>query len=55
MENIEAKIFRAIQTNKLNLNKLGGRNWYNYFIHVSELRWSINLHDGYKIEVYTEK
>jgi hypothetical protein len=55
MKMIEEKIKRAIETNKLNLKILGERYWYNYFIRTTELVWSRNLHDGYKIEVYIEK
>ena len=55
MKNIETKISKAILSNKLSLEKLGERKWYRYFIRISVLKWSINLHDGYKIEVYTEK
>jgi hypothetical protein len=52
---IEIKIKRAIENNKLNHEILGERNWYNYFIRVTELIWARNNHDGYQIEVYTEK
>ena len=54
MRAIEEKIKRAIETNKL-AEKLGERNWYGYFIRITALVWARNLHDGYKIEVYTEK
>lgn len=50
--NIEAKILKAVETNKLNPSILGERNWYNYFISVSELVWLRNLKDGYEIHVY---
>ena len=53
--NIEDKIKKAIESNKLSLNILGERQWYNYFIRVSELVWSRNLVDGYQIEVYDEE
>ena len=53
--NIEEKIRKAIKTNRLNPEKLGERNWYQYFIRISELIWLRNNHDGYKIEVYSEK
>lgn len=55
MIDIETKVKQAIETNKLNPEILGERNWYNYFIRVSKLIWSRNLYDGYKIEVYSEK
>jgi len=55
MNPIEEKIKRAIETNKLNPKILGERRWYSYFIRVTELVWARNFHDGYKIEVYTEK
>lgn len=55
MKDIETKIKSAIENNKLNLQKLGERKWFNYFIRTTELVWSRNLHDGYQIEVYTEK
>lgn len=53
MISIETKILKAIETNKLNPEILGERKWYNYFIFVTELVWSRNIHDGYQIEVYT--
>lgn len=52
---LETKIRRAIENNKLSLKKLGRRKWYNYFIEIIELVWARNLRDGYQIEVYTEK
>ncbi|MCL2436048.1 MAG: hypothetical protein FWD09_07955 [Lentimicrobiaceae bacterium] len=55
MKTIEEKIKRAIKTNKLNPEILGERLWYNYFVRITELVWKRNFHDGYKIEVYTEK
>ena len=55
MKTIEEKVRRAIETNKLNPEILGGRCWYGYFIRTTELIWAKNLHDGYKIEVYSEK
>lgn len=51
---IEVKILKAIESNKLNLSILGERNWYNYFIRVTELVWGRNNHDGYQIEVYSD-
>ncbi|KIM11713.1 MAG: hypothetical protein KU38_05945 [Sulfurovum sp. FS08-3] len=54
MISLEAKILKAIQTNKLNLEILGERNWYHYFIRVTPLVWSRNNHDGYQIEIYTD-
>lgn len=53
--NLEQKILNAIKTNKLNPEILGERKWYHYFIRITELVWSRNNHDGYLIEVYTEK
>jgi len=55
MTKIEEKILKAVKTNKLNLEIIGERNWYNYFIRVTQLVWSRNLYDGYLIEVYDEK
>ena len=55
METIEEKIKRAVETNKLNPEILGERCWYGYFIRTIELVWARNFHDGYQIEVYTEK
>lgn len=55
MSDIESKVLNAVKSNKLNPEILGERNWYNYFICITELVWSRNLHDGYLIEVYTEK
>jgi hypothetical protein len=55
MNKLETKILRAIETNKLNPEIIGERNWYNYFIRITELVWSRNFHDGYLIEVYTER
>tara|TARA_R110002096_G_scaffold405303_1_gene603362 strand:- start:85 stop:327 length:243 start_codon:yes stop_codon:yes gene_type:complete len=55
MDKIESKILRALQTNKLNPNILGERNWYKYFIAVDELVWSRNLWNGYNINIYTDR
>lgn len=55
MNKLEFKILKALETNKLNPEILGERNWYNYFIRISELSWRSNNYDGYKIEVYNEK
>ena len=55
MKLIEEKIRKAIETNKLNPKILGERNWCQYFICVTELVWSRNLHDGYKVEVYEKQ
>ncbi|MDR3227207.1 MAG: hypothetical protein LBT56_06000 [Prevotellaceae bacterium] len=55
MKNIEEKVKRAIETNKLNPKVLGERNWYNYFIRITELVWARNFHDGYRIEVYEKQ
>lgn len=51
----ETKILKAIETKKLNPEILGERNWYNYFIRITELVWNRNNFDGYRIEVYNEK
>jgi hypothetical protein len=55
MISVETKISKALKTKKLNPEILGERKWYNYFIRTTELVWSRNNYDGYKIEVYTEK
>lgn len=55
MNKLESKILKAIETNKLNPEILGERNWYNYFIRISELIWGRNFQNGYLIEVYDEK
>lgn len=54
MISLEDKILKAINTNKLNPEILGERNWYNYFIRVTELVWTRNNYNGYLIEVYTD-
>lgn len=54
MNTLELKIRRAIETKKFNIEILGERNWYNYFIRVSELVWVRNNYDGYQIEVYSD-
>lgn len=54
MNNIETKILQAIKFKKLNPEVLGGRNWYNYYLMITELVWSRNLFDGYRIEVYKD-
>lgn len=55
MNKLEIKILRAIESNKINLEILGERSWYNYYIRITKLVWNRNNHDGYKIEVYNEK
>jgi hypothetical protein len=55
MINIETKIRKALETNKLNPEILGERTWYAFFIRVTELVWARNIRDGYKIEIYSEK
>jgi len=55
MQTIETKIKKALETNKLNPEILGERNWYNYYISVIELVWARNLYDGYLINVYCDK
>ena len=54
MTKLQTKILNSLKTNKLNLNKLGERNWYNYFISVDELVWAQNFIDGYLIAIYTD-
>lgn len=54
MSKLQTKILTALKTNKLNLNKLGERNWYNYFISVDELIWARNFVDGYLIDIYSD-
>jgi len=49
---MEEKIKRAIESGRLNLQKTGKMEWNQFFIRITELVWSRNLHDGYKIEVY---
>lgn len=55
MNSLEFKILKAIKNNKLNPEIIGERNWFNYFIRITELVWDRNNYDGYKIEVYNEK
>ena len=54
MTNLQSKILTALKTNKLNPKILGERNWYNYFIRITELTWGRNNFDGYQIEIYTD-
>lgn len=54
MISLETKILKAIKSNKLNPEILGERNWYNYFIRVTELVWARNNYDGYQIDIYTD-
>ena len=49
---IEKKILKAIENNRLSLKNEGERFWHNYKIRISKLFWSRNLYDGYLIEVY---
>jgi hypothetical protein len=53
--NIETKILKALEVNKLNPEILGERKWYNYFISVNKLVWARNLWDGYEIHVYSDE
>lgn len=55
MNKLQAKIFKALETNKLNPAKLGERKWYNYFISVNELVWARNFIDGYSIDIYSNE
>lgn len=52
--NIEEKIIKAVKNNKLKL-KNGERNWYHYYISIKELAWSRNNHDGFVIDIYSDK
>ena len=54
MISVENKVLKALKTNKLDPTKLGERNWYEYFIRITELVWSRNNYDGYLIEVYSD-
>lgn len=54
MQNLEQYFNRAINNNQLKL-KGGQRNWRKYFLVTTELEWVRNLHDGYSIDVFTEK
>ena len=54
MISVENKILKALKTNKLNPEILGERNWYNYFIRVTELVWTRNNYEGYQIDIYTD-
>ena len=54
MISIDNKIRNAILGNKFNPEILGERNWYNYFIRVTQLVWARNNCDGYQIEVYSD-
>ncbi len=55
MNDLENKIRKAVSSKKINLKKLGERSWYQYFIKITELVWTRNNYDGYKVEVYSEK
>lgn len=50
--NINHKILKAIDNNKLSLKNEGERNWYNFKVRITFLYWQRNLFDGYLIEVY---
>lgn len=52
--NVEKKVITAIETNKLKL-KNGERNWYHYYISIKELVWARNNHDGFVIDIYSDK
>lgn len=54
MTSVENKVLKALKCNKLNPEILGERNWYNYFIRVTELVWTRNNYDGYQIDVYSD-
>jgi hypothetical protein len=54
MISLENKVLKALKTNKLNPEILGERNWYNYFIRVTELVWTRNNYEGYQIDIYTD-
>lgn len=55
MSKLQSKILKALKTNKLNPNKIGERQWYNYFISVGELVWARNFIDGYLIHIYSDE
>lgn len=55
MISIENKVKKAILNKKLNVTCLGERNWYSYFVRITELFGDRNNYDGYKVEVYNEK
>jgi hypothetical protein len=55
MSKLQTKILNSLKTNKFNPNKLGERNWYNYFISVDELIWARNFIDGYLIHIYSDE
>ncbi|MGZ0015586.1 hypothetical protein [Yeosuana sp. AK3] len=55
MKELEIKILKAIETNRLNPEILGKRNGYAYFIRITELGWSRNLKNAYSIEDFDEK
>ncbi len=46
------KIINAIENQRLSLLKEGMKSWYNYNLHITFLEWSLNLRDGYKIDIY---
>ena len=54
MKNIQEKILKAIDNNKLKLNPWQ-RIWYNYFISIQELSFSRNNRDWYIIDVYDKQ
>ena len=55
MTKLQTKILNSLKTNKLNMSKLGERNWYKYFIAVDELVWARNFHDGYLVHIYSDQ
>jgi hypothetical protein len=55
MNEIQAKLLNALKNNKLNPNKTGERQWYNYFISVDELVWARNYIDAYLIHIYSNE
>ncbi|AMO20607.1 hypothetical protein B0A78_01820 [Flavobacterium columnare NBRC 100251 = ATCC 23463] len=54
MNALDKKVYKTIVTNKLNPKIIGERNWYIYFIRVTELIWIRNNYDGYLIEIYSD-
>lgn len=44
---------KTLKTNKLNPEILRERNWYDYFIRVTEMVWNRNNYEGYQIEIYS--
>jgi hypothetical protein len=54
MKNIQEKVLKAIENNKLKLVE-GQKSWYNYFISIQELCVVRNNRDWYIIDIYEEQ